>query len=76
MTLKNELQNIIIGNEQVRFGENIQATLAYLRTKKKTISGIEKTKLYKKQETEFLIEHINNQIPEVLLTNVSIIYFN
>ena len=36
MTFKNELQNIISGNEQVRFGENIQATLTYLRTKKKT----------------------------------------
>ena len=76
MTLKNELQNIIIGNEQVRFGENIQATLAYLRTKKKTISGIEKTKYFKKQGPEFLIEYINNQIPEVLLINISIIYFN
>jgi hypothetical protein len=50
MTLKNELQNIISGNEQVKFGENIQATLAYLRTRKKTISGIEKTKFFKKQE--------------------------
>ncbi len=76
MTLKNELQNIISGNEQVRFGKNIQAALTYLRTKKKTISGIKKTKFFKKQETEFLIEYINNQIPKVLLTNVSIIYFN
>ena len=75
MTLKNELQNIIIGNEQVRFGENIQATLAYLRTKKKTISGIEKTKYFKKQGPEFLIEYINNQIPDVLLTNVSVFLF-
>ncbi len=47
MTLKNELQNIISGNEQVRFGKNIQATLTYLRAKKKTISGIEKTKFFK-----------------------------
>jgi hypothetical protein len=51
-----ELQNIISGNEQVRFGKNIQAALTYLRTKKKTISGIKKTKFFKKQETEFLIE--------------------
>jgi len=61
MTLKNELQNIISGNEQVRFGKNIQATLTYLRTKKKTISGIEKTKFFKKQETELLIEYIDSQ---------------
>ena len=50
MTLKNELQNIISGKEQVKFRENIQVTLAYPRTKKKTISGIEKTKFFKKQE--------------------------
>ena len=59
MTFKNELQNIISGNEQVRFGEIIQAAIAYIRAKKETISRVEKTKFNKKQETKFVIDFIN-----------------
>jgi Lrp/AsnC family leucine-responsive transcriptional regulator len=55
---------------------DISALEKFILDQLSPISGIEKTKLYKKQETEFLIEHINNQIPKVLLTKVSIIYFN
>lgn len=60
MNIKNELQNIVSGDATVKFGENIQAIIEYLRREKKTISGIEETKLIKEQETKFLIRNVNN----------------
>ena len=58
MSLKHELQSIISGNGSVRNGEIIQSITNYLRGKKETISGIEKAKLLKEQETKILIEFI------------------
>jgi hypothetical protein len=60
MNVKNELQNIVSGDATVKFGENIQAIIEYLRREKKTISGIEKAKFFKEQETKFLIQYVNN----------------
>lgn len=58
MSLKHELQSVISGNGSVRNGEIIQTITDYLRGKKKAISGAEKTKLIKEQETQGLIDFI------------------
>lgn len=58
MSLKHELQSIISGNGSVRNGEIIQTITDYLRRKKEAISGIEKAKLLKEQETKILIDFV------------------
>ena len=58
MSVKHELQSIISGNGSVRNGKNIQTITDYLRGKKKAIQGIEKAKLIKEQETQILVEFI------------------
>ena len=62
MSLKHELQSIISGNGSVRNGKIIQTITDYLRGKKKAVSGIEKAKLIKEQETQVLIEYIGLKI--------------
>jgi hypothetical protein len=59
MSLKLELQNIISGDGEVKFGNFIQTINNYLRREKKAISGFEKTKFLKAQETKILIDYIN-----------------
>ncbi len=59
MSLKHELQNVISGNGSVRNGKTIQAITFYLRGEKKAISGSEKGKLIKEQETQALLRFIN-----------------
>lgn len=61
MSLKHELQSIISGNGSVRNGEIIQTIADHLRGKKKAISGIEKAKFVKEQETQILIDFINTK---------------
>ena len=61
MSLKHELQSIISGNGSVRNGEIIQTIADHLRGKKKAISGIEKAKFVKEQETQVLIDFINTK---------------
>ena len=51
MNEKDELQNIISGNATVKFGENIQAIIKYIRRKKEAISRTEKAKFIKEQES-------------------------
>ncbi|MGL4596591.1 MAG: hypothetical protein ACRCYO_03630 [Bacteroidia bacterium] len=58
MHIKNELQNIISGNGQVRHGEAIQTISAYLRGKKNAVSNAKETKLSKDEETKVLIEYV------------------
>jgi len=58
MSLKLELQNIISGNGEVRFGNIIQAINHYLRREKESISRLEKTKFLKVQEKKVLIDYI------------------
>ncbi len=58
MSLKHELQSIISGNGSVRNGKIIQTITNHLRGKKKAISEPQKTKLFKKQEAQILIEFI------------------
>lgn len=61
MSLKHELQSIISGNGSVRNGEIIQTITDYLRRKKTPVSGTEKAKLIKEQETQVLIEFIDSK---------------
>jgi hypothetical protein len=61
MSIKLELQNIISGNGEVRHGNLIQTIKLYLRREKKAISGLEKTKLLKAQETKILIDYIEQK---------------
>ncbi len=58
MSLKNELQNIISGNGQVRHGETIQTISAYLRGKKNAVSNVKETKFSKDEETKILIDYV------------------
>ncbi len=58
MSLKSELQNIISGNGEVRYGKTIQTINHYLRREKKAIFGAEKAKFFKAQETKILINYI------------------
>lgn len=56
MSFKSELQNILSGNGEVRYGKTIQTINHYLRREKKSIFGAEKTKFLEAQETQILIE--------------------
>ena len=58
MTLKRELQNIISGDGAVRHGKTIKAINHYLRREKTAVSGTEKTKFVKAEETKILIDFI------------------
>jgi hypothetical protein len=58
MSLKSELQNIISGNGEVRYGKTIQTINHYLRREKKAIFGAEKAKFLKAQETKILLNYI------------------
>lgn len=61
MSLKLELQNIISGNGEVRFGGIIQTINYYLRREKNAISEFEKAKFLKSKETEILIDYIEKK---------------
>ena len=59
--MTNEIQRIISGESQVRYGTNIQAAVSYLAGGEKT-SSLDKTdKYFKREETERLKDYINNQ---------------
>lgn len=60
MLSKNELQNVISGNAEVRHGKIIQTIANFLRRKKIAIQKSEKTEFLKNQETEILIDFVNN----------------
>jgi hypothetical protein len=53
--MKHELQNIISGKSQVRYGDAIQAIASYIRNGKSPSDLAEKSIFFKKQE-EVLIE--------------------
>jgi hypothetical protein len=56
--MKHELQNVISGKSQVRFGGIIQAAAGYLKRSQSSGSVAKGTKLFKKQETEALTGYI------------------
>jgi hypothetical protein len=60
MLSKNELQNVISGNAEVRHGKIIQTIANFLRREKIAIQKSEKTEFLKNQETEILIDFVNN----------------
>lgn len=59
MLSKNELQNVISGNAEVRHGKNIQSVSNYLRRKKVTNQKAEESEFIKDEEAKILIEFIN-----------------
>ncbi|MGV8993870.1 MAG: hypothetical protein ACOH1O_07190 [Flavobacterium sp.] len=59
--LKNELQNILSGKSQVRFGGVIQATACYLNNGEEASRTLEKEKHLKKQEAESLEHYISDK---------------
>ncbi|MCU0361703.1 MAG: hypothetical protein MUF75_13520 [Bacteroidia bacterium] len=61
MSLKHELQSIISGDVSVGNGKIIQAITGYLRRKKEAVQGTSKAKLNKEQETQVLIDYIEDQ---------------
>jgi len=56
--LKYELQNVLSGKSQVRFGTISQTVACYLKDGEKTSSAIEDTKRFKSEETERLEDYI------------------
>ena len=59
--MNDEIQRIISGKSQVRYGTNIQAAIDYLR-KSKESGTLDKTdKHFKREETERLKQYIDNQ---------------
>jgi hypothetical protein len=59
--IKNELQNIISGNESLRKGSIIQSITDYLRRSKKTSANAQRGQYEKQEETEHLVT-ISRQI--------------
>jgi len=56
-----EIQNIISGKSQVRYGANIQAVADYLRTSETTSTLDKSNKHFKREETERLRKFIENK---------------
>jgi hypothetical protein len=59
MLSKNELQNVISGNAEVRHGKNIQSISNYLTRKKVTSQKVEESEFLKIEEAKILIEFIH-----------------
>jgi hypothetical protein len=59
--MNNEIQCIISGQSPIRYGTNIHATISYLKGSEKS-GALDKTdKRFKREETERLRKHIENQ---------------
>ncbi|MEI6752842.1 MAG: hypothetical protein WCK78_06715 [Paludibacter sp.] len=58
--MKNEVQRIISGESEVRYGANIQAILSYLTGSEIASSMVKADKHYKKEETKKLKQYIDN----------------
>jgi hypothetical protein len=56
--IKNELQNIISGKSEVRFGAIIQSITHHLKESTLTSQEVKGTKSFKRQETESLKKFI------------------
>jgi hypothetical protein len=59
--MDNEIQCIISGASQVRFGATIQTTIDYLGTSEKSGSLDKRDKYFKREETARLKQYINSQ---------------
>ncbi len=57
--MKHELQNIISGKSQVRFGDVIQKISSYIRTSESTGKKIEFSESIKSKETAFITQFCN-----------------
>ena len=56
-----EIQDIISGKSQVRYGTNIQTVADYIRTGEKSSALDKSNKHFKREETERLRKYIDNQ---------------
>jgi hypothetical protein len=59
MSVKIELQNIISGNGEVRFGSTIQTINNYLRREKEAVSSTTNSEFKKAEETACLLKYIH-----------------
>jgi hypothetical protein len=59
--MRDEIQRIISGKSQVRFGANIQAAISYLTGSEKSGAMDKTEKHFKREETERLKKYIENQ---------------
>ena len=59
--MNDEIQRIISGKSQVRYGTNIQAIISYLTSSEKAGALDKKDKHFKRKETESLKKYITNQ---------------
>jgi hypothetical protein len=60
--MKHELQNIISGKSQVRYGDAIQKITSYLRGSKSSSSKTPESKQIKSQETAFIKQFCNQNL--------------
>lgn len=56
--MKHELQNVISGKSQVKYGTIIQAATGYLKRSSRTSELVKGTKFYKTEEAKVLVEYI------------------
>jgi len=68
--MNNEIQDVISGKSQVRYGANIQATINYLRAREKAGTLDKTDKYFKREETESLKTYIENQ--NLWITNINL----
>jgi len=59
--MTNEIQRIISGKSQVRYGANIHAVISHLRNSAKSSALAKTDKYFKREETERLKQYIVNQ---------------
>ena len=59
--MNNEIQDVISGKSQVRYGTDIQTTINYLRTREKTGTLDKTDKHFKREETESLRRYIDKK---------------
>lgn len=70
--MKHELQSIISGKSEVRYGAVIQTATRYLKGSERPGQVAKNSKLFKKQETEVLIKFIDSNnlwIPDIGVEN-------
>jgi hypothetical protein len=68
--MTDELQRIISGKSEVRYGTNIFAAVSYLRASAQSSTLGEADKHFKRKETEILKQYIDNQ--QLWLKNIDL----
>ena len=71
--MNNEIQCIISGKSQVRYGANIQATVSYLTSSQKSGSLDKTDKHFKREETKRLRKYIESQ--NLWIKDIDLLHF-